>query len=82
MQNYITSRRWLYWHLQQRGVRVILWVLNDTDEFDAAFDECGVDGVMTDKPSLLAEYLRRRGEQNVAAAVPATPEGGAASAKA
>ena len=33
LQRYLTSRRWLYWHLQKRGVRVIFWVLNEPEEF-------------------------------------------------
>lgn len=39
-------------HLQQRGVPVIVWVINSEDEINAAFAR-GVTGVMTDRPSLI-----------------------------
>jgi len=45
-------------HLQARNIRVIFWVLNHEEDFDIAF-AAGADGVMTDKPSMLIEYLRR-----------------------
>jgi hypothetical protein len=39
---------------------VYLWVLNEREEWDRAFDQLGVDGVMTDFPEKLAEYLKER----------------------
>jgi len=44
----------LYRHLKRRGVAVIVWVLNDIDEFEEALTYGQeIDGVMTDSPTLL-----------------------------
>jgi len=49
----------LFRHLQRRGMQVYAWVLNDEEDFDAAF-EMGFDGVMTDFPSKLKAYLDKK----------------------
>lgn len=49
-------RKWMFEHLQRRGMRVYLFVLNDEKDFDRGFSY-GVDGVMTDYPTTLTEYL-------------------------
>jgi glycerophosphoryl diester phosphodiesterase len=43
-----------------RGVRVDAWTINGADEMRRLLD-LGVDVIMTDRPSTLAEVLRRRG---------------------
>lgn len=43
------------------GVAVHAWTINDPEEMDALLD-CGVDGIVSDRPSLLAERVARRGE--------------------
>jgi len=49
----------LFRHLQRRGIQVYAWVLNDEEDFDAAF-HLGFDGVMTDFPSKLKSYLDKK----------------------
>jgi len=46
-------------HLQKRGIKVIYWVLNTESEFEQAFS-LGADGVMTDYPTRLRQYLNKR----------------------
>lgn len=41
-------------------MQTFLWVINHEDEFEYAFDELGVAGVMTDYPTKLTEFLERR----------------------
>ena len=41
-------------------LQTFLWVINHDDEFEYAFDELGVAGVMTDYPTKLREFLDRR----------------------
>ena len=38
--------------------QVFLWVLNNEEDFDRAF-KFGVDGVMTDFPTKLSQYLEQ-----------------------
>lgn len=47
----------LYRHLRRRGVIVVVWVLNEIEDFEEA-KEYGneIDGVMTDCPTKLREY--------------------------
>ncbi len=51
----------LFRHMKQRGVPVILWVLNEEEEFMEAYEMYGdtVDGVMTDRPTKLIEFSRK-----------------------
>jgi len=46
-------------HLQARGVKVVFWVLQTEDDFEKAC-ALGVDGIMTDYPTRLVEFLKRR----------------------
>ena len=55
----LLERPALFRHLQRRGLHVYLWVLNDEADFKYAYDTLGADGVMTDRPSVLAEFLSR-----------------------
>ncbi|XP_053219562.1 lysophospholipase D GDPD3 [Podarcis raffonei] len=52
----MTMRRKLFKHLEDRGIQVLLWVLNEDKYFEEAFSY-GVSGVMTDYPTLLRKYL-------------------------
>jgi len=49
----------LFLHLQKRGVTTYLWVLNHEDQFERAFS-LGVQGVMTDYPSKLHQFLEKK----------------------
>ena len=55
----VLMRKKLMKHLEARGIQTYMWVLNREEEFKKAF-QCGVTGVMTDYPSLLAKYLESR----------------------
>jgi glycerophosphoryl diester phosphodiesterase len=46
----------LFAHLKKRGILCIYWVLNETKDFEKAI-ELGANGIMTDRPTLLKEYL-------------------------
>ena len=43
-----------------------LWVLNEEQDFDRAFDKLGATGVMTDYPTLLTKYLDEKDEKKQA----------------
>ena len=49
----------LFLHLEKRGVTTYLWVLNNEDQFERAFN-LGVQGVMTDFPSKLKQFLEKK----------------------
>ncbi|XP_007424375.1 lysophospholipase D GDPD3 [Python bivittatus] len=52
----ITMSKKLFKHLEDRGIQVLLWVLNEDKEFEEAF--CyGVSGVISDYPTRLRHYL-------------------------
>ena len=38
-------------------IQVYVWILNNEQEFDYAFNKMGATGVMTDYPTLLQRYL-------------------------
>ncbi|MCC6437436.1 MAG: glycerophosphodiester phosphodiesterase, partial [Acidimicrobiales bacterium] len=42
------------------GVPVHVWTVNEASEMEALLDR-GIDGFMTDRPSVAAAVLRRRG---------------------
>ncbi|MGH9125777.1 MAG: glycerophosphodiester phosphodiesterase [Acidimicrobiales bacterium] len=44
-----------------RGIAVHVWTINDRNEMEALLD-LGVDGIFTDRPTLLKEVLTRRGQ--------------------
>jgi glycerophosphoryl diester phosphodiesterase len=47
--------------VHRRGLQVHVWTINDPSEMDRLLD-LGVDGIMTDQPTLLKEVLGRRGQ--------------------
>ncbi|XP_048373199.1 lysophospholipase D GDPD3-like [Sphaerodactylus townsendi] len=54
--NRVNMRKKLLKHLEDRGIQVIIWVLNEEKDFDEAFSY-GISGVMTDYPTCLRKYL-------------------------
>lgn len=55
----LRNSRALHQHLRRRGVLVVVWVLNEEEEFREAWDLFGeeIDGVMTDCPTKLANFI-------------------------
>ncbi|XP_074423984.1 LOW QUALITY PROTEIN: lysophospholipase D GDPD3-like [Larus michahellis] len=53
----VTMRPALLRHLRDRGIQVVLWVLNEERDFAGAF-AAGASGAMTDYPQRLGGYLR------------------------
>jgi hypothetical protein len=48
----------MYRHLRKRGVLVVVWVLNSEEEFQEALSYGeDLDGIMTDRPSKLREFV-------------------------
>ncbi|XP_059188045.1 lysophospholipase D GDPD1 isoform X2 [Centropristis striata] len=56
----LLMRKALFKHLTARGIQVYIWVLNDEEDFQRAFD-LGATGVMTDFPTKLKDFLDRNG---------------------
>ncbi|MCI4384890.1 hypothetical protein PGIGA_G00044040 [Pangasianodon gigas] len=54
----LTLRKGLFQHLKDRGIQIHLFVCNEEQDIEAAF-AAGATGVMTDYPTLLADYIRR-----------------------
>nr|XP_031288811.1 lysophospholipase D GDPD3 isoform X2 [Camelus dromedarius] len=60
VSKWLIMRKSLIQHLEQRGVQVIFWCLNEESDFKAAFD-LGATGVITDYPTALRRYLDNHG---------------------
>eukprot|EP00116_Pleurobrachia_bachei_P012403 sb/3472665/ len=58
---FLLMNRVLFWHLRRRGIKVVVFVLNREEEFLEAVG-WGVDGIMTDYPTRLKEFLERSDE--------------------
>uniref|UniRef100_A0A8C4E752 Glycerophosphodiester phosphodiesterase domain containing 1 n=1 Tax=Dicentrarchus labrax TaxID=13489 RepID=A0A8C4E752_DICLA len=56
----LLMRKALFDHLTARGIQVYIWVLNDEEDFQRAFD-LGATGVMTDFPTRLKDFMDRNG---------------------
>uniref|UniRef100_A0A3P9KZ91 Glycerophosphodiester phosphodiesterase domain containing 1 n=1 Tax=Oryzias latipes TaxID=8090 RepID=A0A3P9KZ91_ORYLA len=56
----LLMRKALFQHLTARGIQVYIWVLNDEEDFQRAFD-LGATGVMTDFPTKLKDFMDRNG---------------------
>ena len=46
-------------HLRKRGILTFYWIVNDEEGFEDAVDS-GCAGIMTDRTTFLAEYLKSR----------------------
>lgn len=58
--NRLIMRKSLIQHLEQRGVQVVFWCLNEESDFEVAYS-LGASGVMTDYPTALRRYLDNHG---------------------
>ncbi|XP_064461199.1 lysophospholipase D GDPD1-like [Ornithodoros turicata] len=56
MIDWFLVRKFLLDHLWKRGIPTYLWVINDKEDYQRAF-ELGAAGIMTDRPTLLREFL-------------------------
>lgn len=54
--DWLVVRKFVINHLRKRGIPTYLWVLNEKEDFERAF-AMGAAGVMTDRPTLLREFL-------------------------
>ncbi|XP_072454882.1 lysophospholipase D GDPD3 [Notamacropus eugenii] len=52
----LIMRKSLIRHLEERGIQVVFWCLNEESDFEAAY-KLGATGVMTDYPTALRHYL-------------------------
>lgn len=57
---WLIMRKSLIQHLEQRGVQVVFWCLNEESDFEVAYS-LGASGVMTDYPTALRRYLDNHG---------------------
>ncbi|XP_053550600.1 lysophospholipase D GDPD3 [Bombina bombina] len=65
LQEKLMMNKGLFQHLQDRGIQVYLWVLNQDSDYQRAI-EYGATGIITDYPSKLRRFLQRYdGEQQV-----------------
>ncbi|XP_068919780.1 lysophospholipase D GDPD3 isoform X1 [Petaurus breviceps papuanus] len=54
--NRLIMRKSLIRHLEERGIQVVFWCLNEESDFEVAYG-LGATGVMTDYPTALRHYL-------------------------
>ncbi|XP_066239294.1 lysophospholipase D GDPD3 isoform X1 [Saccopteryx leptura] len=59
VSKWLIMRKSLIQHLEQRGVQVVFWCLNEESDFEVAYG-LGATGVMTDYPTALRRYLDNR----------------------
>ncbi|XP_004386819.1 lysophospholipase D GDPD3 [Trichechus manatus latirostris] len=60
VSKWVIMRKSLIRHLEERGIQVIFWCLNEESDFDMAFS-LGATGVITDYPTALRRYLDNHG---------------------
>ncbi|XP_039103726.1 lysophospholipase D GDPD3 isoform X1 [Hyaena hyaena] len=60
VSKWLLMRKGLIHHLQQRGVQVVFWCLNEESDFEVAYG-LGAAGVITDYPTALRRYLDNHG---------------------
>ncbi|XP_006877125.1 PREDICTED: glycerophosphodiester phosphodiesterase domain-containing protein 3 [Chrysochloris asiatica] len=60
VSKWFIMRKSLIRHLEERGIQVIFWCLNEESDFEVAFS-LGATGVMTDYPTALRRYLDNHG---------------------
>jgi len=51
----------LFWHLEKRGIIVIYWVMNTEHDYELCVKQ-NVNGIMTDLPTSLKNYLVKEGK--------------------
>ncbi|KAM5227366.1 LOW QUALITY PROTEIN: lysophospholipase D GDPD3 [Ctenodactylus gundi] len=56
VSKWVIMRKSLIRHLEERGVQVVFWCLNEESDFEVAFS-LGATGVITDYPTALRQYL-------------------------
>lgn len=61
---WLIMRKSLIQHLEQRGVQVVFWCLNEESDFEVAYS-LGASGVMTDYPTALRRYLDNHGAPSI-----------------
>uniref|UniRef100_A0AAY4B0D3 GP-PDE domain-containing protein n=1 Tax=Denticeps clupeoides TaxID=299321 RepID=A0AAY4B0D3_9TELE len=54
----LLMRKALFDHLTARGIQVYIWVLNDEEDFQRAFN-LGATGIMTDYPTKLKSFMEK-----------------------
>ena len=54
---WIVFNRFLFSHLERRGIRVLVWVLQNDEHFDYSF-KYGAHGVMTDYPVVALDLCK------------------------
>ena len=59
LYSYCSTHPKLLAHLRARNIKVLWWVLNEEDEFAEAFQTHGADGVMTDRPTRLMNWVHK-----------------------
>ncbi|KAM8962472.1 lysophospholipase D GDPD3 [Pelodytes ibericus] len=62
LQDKLMMQKGLFQHLQDRGIQIYLWVLNQEGDFQRALD-IGATGIMTDYPSKLHSFLQQRDQE-------------------
>ncbi|ELW66382.1 Glycerophosphodiester phosphodiesterase domain-containing protein 3 [Tupaia chinensis] len=60
VSKWVIMRKSLIRHLEERGVQVVFWCLNEESDFEVAFN-LGATGVLTDYPTALRRYLDNHG---------------------
>jgi len=58
--SWLSASPLLFRHLQRRGFQVYLFVINEPEDFHTCFKRFNVDGVMTDYPTKLNNYLKEQ----------------------
>ncbi|XP_044512983.1 lysophospholipase D GDPD3 [Gracilinanus agilis] len=58
----LIMRKSLIRHLEERGIQVVFWCLNEESDFEVAYG-LGATGVMTDYPTALRHYLDNHPQQ-------------------
>jgi glycerophosphoryl diester phosphodiesterase len=56
--DHLLMNKRLFEHLNKRGIRVFTWVQNHEEDFEYCFKK-GANGVMTDSPTVLTNYLKK-----------------------
>ncbi|XP_022192878.1 lysophospholipase D GDPD1 [Nilaparvata lugens] len=63
LMDILLMRKSLFQHLSDRGIQIYIWVLNNEEDFQRAFD-LGATGIMTDYPTRLRKFLDKNPQYN------------------